>query len=331
MSTRPVILCFVILLFQCRQNDRSIINTVTGPVAASDIGISLPHEHIVVDFIGADSIVPGRYNADSVFQKALPFLNDLKKQGCNTLFDCTPDYLGRDVKLLQRLSNATGLNIVTNTGYYGAVRHKYLPRHVYNESASQISDRWINEFRNGIGGTGIKPGFIKLSVEYAPLTPIQRKVIEAGAIASRQTGLTVAVHSGDGNGAREALQILMKNDVPPEMFIWVHAQNEKDSTFFIEAAGKGAWVEFDGLGEDNVDQYVFFVNFMKQNRLLHRTLVSHDAGYYSVGEMNGGEFRSYTTLFSKLLPALEKKGFTKAEIEQLIKINPAKAFSVNDN
>ena len=70
---------------------------------------------------------------------------------------------------------------------------------------------------------------------------------------------------------------------------------------------------------------------MKQNRLLHRTLVSHDAGYYSVGEKNGGEFRPYTTLFSKLLPALEEKGFTKADIEQLIKINPAKAFSVNDN
>ena len=331
MSTRPVILCFVILLYQCRQNDRSIINTVTGPVAASDIGISLPHEHVIVDFIGADSIVPGRYNADSVFQKALPFLNDLKKHGCNTLFDCTPDYLGRDVKLLQRLSKTTGVNIVTNTGYYGAVRHKYLPRHVYNESASQLSERWINEFRNGISGTGIKPGFIKLSVEYAPLTPIQRKVIEAGALASRQTGLTVAVHSGDGRGAREALQVLMQNDVASEKFIWVHAQNEKDSTFFIEAAGKGAWVEFDGLSEDNVVQYVFFVNFMKQNRLLHRTLVSHDAGYYSVGEKNGGEFRPYSTLFSKLLPALEKKGFTKADIEQLIKINPAKAFSVNDN
>ena len=331
MSARPVILCFVILLYQCRENDRSSINTVTGPVASSEIGISLPHEHVIVDFIGADSIIPKRYNADSVFQKALPFLNDLKKHGCNTLFDCTPDYLGRDVKLLQRLSKTTGVNIVTNTGYYGAVRHKYLPRHVYNESATQLSERWIKEFRNGISGTGIKPGFIKLSVESAPLTPIQQKVIEAGAIASRETGMTVAVHSGDGNGAREALQILMKNNVLPEKFIWVHAQNEKDSTFFIDAASKGAWVEFDGLGEDNVDQYVFFVTFMKQNRLLHRTLVSHDAGYYSVGVENGGEFRSYTTLFSKLLPALENRGFTKAEIEQLIKINPAKAFSVNDN
>jgi phosphotriesterase-related protein len=202
---------------------------------------------------------------------------------------------------------------------------------VYSETASQIAGRWINEFRNGIEGTGIKPGFIKLSVEYAPLSPIQKKVIEAGGIASQQTGLTVAVHSGDGNAAREALQILIRNDVPPDKFIWVHAQNEKDSTYFIEAAGKGAWVEFDGLDDNNVARYLFFIDFMKQNRLLHRTLISHDAGYYSVGEKNGGQFRAYTTLFLKLLPALEKKGFTKKEIEQLIKTNPARAYSVNDN
>ena len=96
----------------------------------------------------------------------------------------------------------------------------------------------------------------------------------------------------------------------------------------MEAAGKGAWVELDGLSNENVQEYVSLLKFMKQNNLLHRTLVSHDAGYYSVGEVNGGQFRSYTTLFTHLIPALEAEGFTKGEIEQLIIKNPARAYSI---
>ncbi|MBL7699272.1 MAG: hypothetical protein JNK79_13995, partial [Chitinophagaceae bacterium] len=276
----------------------------------------------------ADSLQPGRYNADSVFQIVLPYLNGLKNSNCNTLFECTPNYLGRDVRLLERLSKASGVNIVTNTGYYGAVKHKYLPRQVYTESSEQIAKRWIAEFRNGIDGTDIRPGFIKLSADEGPLSPIQRIVLIAGAITYQQTGLTIAMHSGDGNAAREELSILMQNGVAPDAFIWVHAQNEKNFDVFKEIAGKGAWVEFDGLNDDNVPQYVSFLKFMKENDLLHRTLVSHDAGYYDVVSPKEVKFRRYTTLFTDLLPALKKERFSEQEIEMLTKSNPAMAFSI---
>ena len=328
MSLRPVIVLFIFFLnVQCSRHDETII-TVTGPVPAANAGNVLPHEHVIVDFIGADSIVPGRYDPDSVFQKALPFLKDLK-QYCNTLFDCTPNYLGRDVQLLARLSKASGINIVTNTGYYGAVKHKYLPQHASQETAEQIAGRWIKEFNEGIDGTIIKPGFIKLSADHGPLSSLQKKMILAGAITHQKTGLTVAVHSGDGNAAREEMKILMENKVPAKSFIWVHAQNEKDSSYFVEVAGRGGWVEFDGLSDENVQQYLSLLKFMKRNRLLHRTLVSHDAGYYAVGDVDGGQFRRYTTLFTDLLPALEKEGFTKEDIQLLIRKNPAKAYSVS--
>ena len=302
--------------------------TVTGPVPANEAGIMLPHEHIIVDFIGADSIQPGRYNPDSVINIAMPFLKELSEQNCKTFVDGTPDFLGRDVKLLEKLSKATGINIVTNTGYYGAVKHKFLPQYVSAESAEQIAARWIKEFENGIGGTGIKPGFIKLSADEGPLSSLQKKTIEAGAITHLKTGLPIAVHSGDGKAAREELSILTNKNVPPDAYIWVHAQNEKNNNVFKEIAGKGAWVEFDGLSNDNTDQYVSFMKFMKQNNLLHRTLVSHDAGYYSVGEPNGGSFRKYTPLFTHLIPALKREGFTGTEIDLLVKTNPAMAYAI---
>ncbi|MBX2944280.1 MAG: phosphotriesterase [Cyclobacteriaceae bacterium] len=318
----------LIILVSSWGNKESVLLTVTGEIPASAMGITLPHEHIVVDFIGADSVSPDRYDSDSVFIRVLPFLNELKKHQVQTFIECTPNYLGRDVRLLQRLSKETGINIITNTGYYGAAHEKYLPKHAFTESAEELAQRWIDEFNNGIEGTGIKPGFMKLSADTGPLTETQRKIMKAGALAHLKTGLSIAVHSGDGNAAKEELEIFFANGVAPEAFIWVHAQNEKNYDVFKEMASKGVWVEFDYVHTKTIEQYVEFMNYMKANNLLHRTLLSHDAGWYNVGEAGGGSFRGFTALFEILLPRLLKEGFTQNEIDQVIKINPAQAFRV---
>jgi phosphotriesterase-related protein len=302
--------------------------TVTGEISSADSGIILPHEHILVDFIGADSITPGRYNADTVFNHVLPYLLELKPLGIQTFFEFTPAYLGRDVQLLKRLSEASGIHIVTNTGYYGAVNEKYLPPQVYTETAEQLAQRWIDEFNNGIEGTGIRPGFMKLSADTGPLTGAQKKIMKAGAIAHLKTGLTIAVHSGDGNAAKEELEIFLANGVAPDAFIWVHAQNEKNFEVFKQMASKGVWVEFDYVHLETIEQYVDFMKYMKENNLLHRTLLSHDAGWYDVINPASVTFRGYTALSNLLIPRLKEEGFTQDEIDQVIKSNPAQAFRI---
>jgi len=69
----------------------------------------------LVDFIGADRINVSRWNRDEVVRKVLPFLLEAKQAGVKSVFDCTPNFLGRDVVLLQMLTEQSGLNIVTNT------------------------------------------------------------------------------------------------------------------------------------------------------------------------------------------------------------------------
>ena len=64
------------------------------------MGLTLVHEHILVDFIGADSISSDRWNRDSVISKVLPYLLEAKKYGVKTLLDCTPSYLDKDPQLL---------------------------------------------------------------------------------------------------------------------------------------------------------------------------------------------------------------------------------------
>jgi len=318
------------LLFSCGSNaSHGTIMTVNGIMPANRTGSWLPHEHILVDFIGADSVSQLRYDRLAVIRKVLPYLKEAKRLGCNTFVDCTPEYLGRDPLLLKALSDSTGLNILTNTGLYGAHNNKFIPGWAFNESAEMLSKRWITEWENGIENTGIKPGFIKIAVMADSLSPFHRRLVKAAALTHLATGLTIASHTGPALPAFQELDILEKAGVSPRAFIWVHAQIEKDLTKLAEAARRGAWISIDKLSDDNVDELVSVITYMKNVGLLHNVLLSHDAGWFDPAKPDGGEFRGYSTLYKKLIPALRKNGFSSFEIRLMTEINPSRAYSVS--
>jgi phosphotriesterase-related protein len=304
------------------------VMTVTGPVAAEKLGVTLPHEHVMVDFIGADKFSPERYDRDEVYEAVLPHLTRLKQAGCQTFVDCTPAYLARDPVLLKRLSQASGLHILTNTGYYGAREGRYLPKQAKEETANQLAKRWLAEWTDGIEGSRIRPGFIKIGVDGGRLTDISRKLVRAAARAHLQSGLTIACHTGDGTAAMEEMDILRAEGVDPSAWIWVHAQNERDVRLHEQAAARGGWVEFDGIDTGTIDRHVELIVHMSRRGLLSRVLVSHDAGWYSVGEPGGGKFRPYMAMFEQFLPALRQAGLADDEVRRLTVDNPAQAFTV---
>jgi phosphotriesterase-related protein len=307
------------------------INTVRGPIAADALGLTLPHEHVLVDFVGADRVSPSRYDADAAFRKVLPHLEEIYRLGVRTLVECTPAYLGRDVRLLRRLSEASRLHILTNTGYYGAADDKFLPPHAFTETADQLSARWTAEARDGIEGSGVLPSFMKIGVDAGPLSAVDEKLVRAAARTHRATGLPIYSHTGDGVAALAQLAVLEDERVALDGFIWVHAQNERDSAVHLAAARRGAWVAFDGLGARNVDRYVAVTIAMRDAGLLDRLLVSHDAGWYRVGEPGGGEYRPHTDLFTHLLPALRARGLSETDIARLTTTNPRTALTTRNS
>jgi phosphotriesterase-related protein len=283
-------------------------------------GSILVHEHILVDFIGADQIRPGRYDPDEVFRIARPKLEELRPFGCRRLLECTPQFLGRDPRLLARLADATGIEIWTNTGIYGAARHRYVPAFAREETAEQLARRWIEEVRRGVDG--VRPRFIKTGVSGAPLDEIDKKLIRAAGLTSLETGLTIASHTdGGGPAALEQLDLLGTLGVAPGKFVWVHAQNEKDHAWHERLARSGAWVEFDGIRERSLDWHLTCVRRMAAAGLLDKVLVSQDAGWYHVGERGGGTFRSYTYIYTHFVPALPDDWATR-----LLVANPRQAF-----
>jgi phosphotriesterase-related protein len=289
--------------------------------------MTLMHEHVLVDFIGADRVSPARYDPDRAFEKVLPHLVQARTLGCDTLVECTPAYLGRDVELLKRLSDASGVQILASTGYYGAAKDKHLPAHAFTETAEQLAARWIREHEAGIDGTAIRPAFMKIGVDEGPLSDVDARLVRAAGLTHRATGLPIASHTTTGAAAMAELDILEQSGVPLDAFIWVHAHNERDSAFHQRAASRGAWVELDGISPGSVQRHVELVRGMKQHRLLGHVLVSHDAGWYRVGEPDGGEFRPFDTLFETFLPALRSAGFDETDVRQLMVDNPRRALS----
>lgn len=320
-----VMLLAVVPLARAQQE---FIMTVNGPIPLQEMGTTLVHEHILVDFIGADSTGYHRWDRREVMDIVRPYLEQAQHLGTGTIVECTPAFIGRDPLLLRKLSNQTGLHLITNTGYYGAGDNKFLPPHAYTETSMELAERWIREWKEGIEGTPIKPGFIKIGVNPGSLSPLHAKLVVAAAKTHLQTGLTIASHTGNAIPAFEQIELLNKEGVSAEAFIWVHAQGETDLQQHIIAAQKGAWISLDGLHETNLDQYLGMVQNLKNHGLLNKVLLSHDAGWFSPGEANGGSFRDYSVLFEKFIPLLFHSGFSNSDIEQLLLTNPQKAVSV---
>ena len=331
-----LVLYFTLLVIHsCKPDAVEFIMTVNGPIDPSYMGTTLVHEHLLVDFIGADSTGYHRWDKDEVVEIVTPYLSEIQNLKVNTLIECTPAYVGRDPLLLQKLSEKTGLHLITNTGYYGAGNNRFLPQAFYEMSAKELAALWIEEYENGIEGSGVRPGFIKIAVKDSDtLSKEHVKIITAAALTHMQTGLVIASHTGPDKPAFEQIKVLQSYGIDPSTFIWVHAQRGTLKGNF-RAARAGSWISLDNVNLQresgsnfSMEWYADRIVALKEANLLHRVLISHDAGWYSPGEESGGNFRGFTAIFTNLIPILEEHGLSPEELNQLLVINPREAFTI---
>ena len=297
--------------------------TVLGPIDSSELGPTLPHEHVMVDFIGADKVGKHRYDAEEVYQTMLPYLQEASKRGLKGFIECTPMFLGRDPDILVRLARETGLHILTNTGMY---KEPYLPQYAFEQNADELAKQWISEIENGIVGTDIHAGFIKIAVHKEDLKPIQQKIVRAACRTHNATGATIACHTGYGPAAIQMLDILEDEGTPSDALIIVHANSEEDISHHYRIAERGAWVEYDNIGSWPVEKHIGLIRNMLERGYGERLLLSMDRGWYRVGEPKGGTIKPYTFLFEEFIPTMRKSGFDDLTIELLTVKNPARAF-----
>ena len=327
--TAICLLMFVSCQLRQMQEDVSplgLIHSVNGEIDQQSLGLTLSHEHIMSNFGGEANYDPN-YDRQKLFNQVIPYLRKIRSLGIVTVFDCTTAYFGRDVGLLKELADSTGIQIVTNTGFYGAAKDRYVPALAFEKSIDEIADIWISEFDKGIDKTGIKPGFIKLAFDDGSPSEIDLKLFEAGIVAHIATGLTLAVHTGDNPiAAQKQMDLLEKYNVALNNWVWVHAHKVPDDKILMDAAKKGAWISLDGCKSANIQDYISRLQQFKKNNLLGSILLSHDGNSFPRGKA----IRQYHAIPEELIDKLSTQVFTAEEINLLLVKNPWQAFAAID-
>src|SRR5258705_1256058 len=303
------------------------IQTVLGALAPDAIGITLPHEHLLIDFkvmfaepaAAADKAraaepvslanlgwVSQNFNAnlDNLRLQDEQVAQDeillFKQAGGRTVVDPTPTTIGREPRALARIARATGLNVVMGAGYYVAASH---PPDMDRRTVDELAREMIADVTSGVGDTGIRAGLIgEIGTTY-PWTANEQKVLRAAVIAQRETGAPLMVHPGRHPAMpMEPAKFVQKEGGDLRRTIMCHlCRTIADVRAVIDLAQTGIWLEYDLFGMEN-SFYPYNPSFDMPNdggRLAHvlalvaaghpaQILLSHDIAYKTSLTKYGG-------------------------------------------
>jgi phosphotriesterase-related protein len=306
------------------------IQTVLNRIPADSLGLTLPHEHLYTDLRGPRVPNYARSNPDHVVSVMKPYLDEISHFGVKALVECSTIGVGRNPIILKKLALNTPIQIIAPTGVY---RQAFVPPDLISKSSSELADMWVRDITEGIEGTDVKAGFIKMAVSDEGITPLEAKNLKAAFLASQKTGAVIASHTIGGKLALEEMDLLENFGLDLKRFIWTHAQSETDITYHQEAAKRGAYISIDAIGsgwapdEDMLEYTLALIEAGFNEQIL----LSHDAGWYDPSQSNGhpadNGIRGYTALFKSFLPELRFRGVNEDIITRITKQNPGKAFA----
>ncbi len=330
--------------------------TVLGPVPLGDLGVVLPHEHLLCAlYVHPEQRADPHFNepltlanlgrvrqhwsasADNVRldseRLAIVELARFKAAGGGTLVDLTLDGIGRAPTALARISKATGVHVVMGSGAYVAVTH---PGWIVDASIEEIAAAISGEARRGVGAGGILPGIIgELGCSW-PLEDVEVRVLWAGARAQAETGMAISIHPGRDRAAPfQIVDHLVAAGADLRRVVIGHLDRTvQDLLGLIELARLGPYLEFDlfgletsyypwpGVAEGLSDaQRLRLVRDLIDAGYGDRVLLSHDICTKHRLARYGGH--GYDHLLSNVAPWMRTRGFSDAEIDRLLVANPA--------
>jgi phosphotriesterase-related protein len=303
------------------------IVTTLGIKSSAELGMILPHEHIFVDLRTWDT--PGYAQADveEVIQLMTPQIKKAQEAGVTAIVECSTVGVGRRADLDRAVSEAANLPLVVPTGIY---REPWVPDWAHAASESKLSEWMLGELQDEIEESGVQAGWIKLSAGDDGITACETKILRAAATAGRDTNAVIGSHTIRGRVVRDQLDIIEAMGYASNRFIWIHTQAEPDFELHLEMAKRGAWLEYDSIG--NVDGEGDEYHIQNIQRLLDaglgdQLLLSHDRGWFDPALPRGGVPKPYTYLSDQFLPKLRAAGVDEGTIQQLTHANPFRAFA----
>lgn len=310
----------------------STVETVRGPVRLTDLGTTLPHEHVFV--LQPEALQnyghvwgPSYWDEDVRVADAIAKLGAVRDAGIRTIVDPTAPGLGRNISRLQRVNAEVDLNIVVATGVYAFLE---LPNFLAYRSADAIAELFVREIRHGIDDTGVKAAFLKCAVERHGIVGDVPRILEAVAAAALETGAPVMVHTNaSAKTGVAALEALTSRGVDPARIVIAHAGDSNDLDYLRAIADTGAILGFDRFNiphfNPDADRIRTLVALLAEG-YGDRIHLSHDAACFydfMVGDPNFADERpDYLHISGTILPVLRERGVTQEQIDELMVANP---------
>ncbi|MBC7960536.1 MAG: esterase, partial [Vallitaleaceae bacterium] len=219
--------------------------TTLGNKSIDQVGLILPHEHVFVDLRTCDQEGYGQAETSDVVQIMTPYLQDAKRAGIDLIIDCGPIGVGRRVDILKAVSIAAKYPLVVPTGVY---REPWIPGWVH-EADEAFLERWMTkELNEGIEGTCIKAGFVKVSASDDGMTACEAKILRAACSSAKTVEALIGSHTVAGKVVCNQLDLIEKAGYRTNRFLWIHTHIEPDFELHLEMAKRGAWIEYDNIG-----------------------------------------------------------------------------------
>ena len=257
------------------------LSTTLGKKSASEIGMMLPHEHIFVDLRTWDKPNFGQAAAADVVALMSPEIEKAKAVGVTALVECTPLGVGRRVDLVKAVSLATDFPVIVATGIY---REPWITPWAHKASEDELYNWMLGELTGTIEDTGVQAAWIKLSAGDDDMTACETKILQAAARAGKETNAIIGSHTIKGRVVRDQLAILEAAGYTASRFIWIHTQAEADFDLHLEMAQRGAWIEYDWIGNpDDDESYIANIKRLIDAGYEKQILLSHDRGWYDAG------------------------------------------------
>ena len=184
------------------------VQTVLGPIDPEELGVTLTHEHLLVDLSGVTSGQPSAASERLIYNQrvstelagllrqyawpnrdnsqlldvetAIQEANLYQMYGGHSMVDATSIGIARDPLALARISRATGVNLIMGASHYVDMAH---PPDMDGMDEEDIVQRIVDDLTVGVNETGIKSGIIGEVGCSWPLTSNEPKVLRASGRA----------------------------------------------------------------------------------------------------------------------------------------------------
>jgi phosphotriesterase-related protein len=319
-----------------------LAQTVLGPLDASKLGFTLPHEHIADGPHFHLPKWPKAWGGKAEFvAKTVDRLKGVRDAGVSTIVDLTPYDVGRDIRFLAEVSRKSGLHMIACTG------QRFFPPTVPEVSMPSrtiegLAEFFTKEIAQGIDGSGIKAGVIKIGIAAKAPTSLEETGLRAAARAGKATGAPLRIHTHAADRAGEPLAVILESEgIDPARISFDHSDDSGDMDYFLGLVLRGY-----SLGMDHVHRGIspnFKPSFEKRAECIKRLIDAGFAGeiFLSQDSEFGGSLLPQDLkdwrdkidppdgmlfVMRKLIPHLKQLGVSDRNIRIMTVENPRRFF-----